>query len=259
MKCLGGLSSPLSSCTLYAVWGQEGDVEEAYLVTYDYSYNGGESSNKIQEEKLPGEKIDLNVEARKTGYEFIGWSTNPNDKEGLDSLIMGNEDITLYAIFKKDISINFIDYKGAEENQKEERITIYNNDKGEITAPEINVLMIAVGVNAGYVGWIQDAVACQASGNRLPVQAIRIEQADTFGAGHPQIPVGMQAGHVGAAMQRESSLPAASSQVVSCQSVRCEYPQPVASVYETLHMARFLDSKSGQDIFQPTCLRVVAG
>ena len=127
-----------SSCTLYAVWGQEGDVEEAYLVTYDYSYNGGESSNKIQEEKLPGEKIDLNVEARKTGYEFIGWSTNPNDKEGLDSLIMGNEDITLYAIFKKDISINFIDYKGAEENQKEERITIYNNDKGEITAPEIN-------------------------------------------------------------------------------------------------------------------------
>ena len=127
-----------SSCTLYAVWQQEGDVEEAYLVTYDYSYNGGESSNKIQEEKLPGEKIDLNVEARKTGYEFIGWSTNPNDKEGLDSLIMGNEDITLYAIFKKDISINFIDYKGAEENQKEERITIYNNDKGEITAPEIN-------------------------------------------------------------------------------------------------------------------------
>lgn len=127
-----------NNCTLYAVWQQEGEVEETYLVTYDYSHNGGESSNKIQEEKLSGEKIDLSVEAKKTGYEFIGWSTNPNDKEGLDSLIMGNEDITLYAIFKKDISINFIDYKEAEENQKEERITIYNNDKGEIIAPEIN-------------------------------------------------------------------------------------------------------------------------
>ena len=127
-----------NDCTLYAVWGQEGEEEEAYLVRYDYSYNGGESSDKIQEEKLPGEKIDLDVEARKTGYEFVGWSTDPDAKEGLESLVMENKNITLYAIFKKDISLNFIDYKGTEENQTEEKITIYNNDKGEITAPEIN-------------------------------------------------------------------------------------------------------------------------
>lgn len=127
-----------NDCTLYAVWGQEGEEEEAYLVRYDYSYNGGESSDKIQEEKLPGEKIDLDVEARKTGYEFVGWSTAPDAKEGLESLVMENKNITLYAIFKKDISLNFIDYKGTEENQTEEKITIYNNDKGEITAPEIN-------------------------------------------------------------------------------------------------------------------------
>lgn len=127
-----------NDCTLYAVWGQEGEEEETYQVTYDYSYNGGESSDKIQEEKLPGEKIDLDVKARKTGYEFVGWSTDKNAKEGLESLVMGNDEITLYAIFKKDISINFIDYKGTEENQTEENITIYNNDKGEITAPEIN-------------------------------------------------------------------------------------------------------------------------
>ena len=127
-----------NDCTLYAVWGQEGEEEEAYLVRYDYSYNGGESSDKIQEEKLPGEKIDLDVEARKTGYEFVGWSTDPDAKEGLEFLVMENKNITLYAIFKKDISLNFIDYKGTEENQTEEKITIYNNDKGEITAPEIN-------------------------------------------------------------------------------------------------------------------------
>ena len=123
-------------CTLYAVWGKE--EEEKYLVTYNYSYNGGENSEKSQEEKLSGEKVDLDVEATKTGYEFIGWSTDRDAKEGLKNLVMENEDITLYAIFKKDISINFIDYNGTEENRTEQKITIYNNDKGEITAPKIN-------------------------------------------------------------------------------------------------------------------------
>lgn len=128
-----------NDCTLYAVWDKEEEGDETtYLVKYNYSYNGGESAEKQQEEKSPGEEIDLDVEARKTGYEFVGWSTDSNAKEGITSLVMGDEDITLYAIFKKDITLNFIDYKGTEENQTEKNITIYNNDKGEITAPTIN-------------------------------------------------------------------------------------------------------------------------
>ena len=126
-----------NNSTLYAVWGQEGE-EEKYLITYDYSYNGGEGADKEQDEKFTGENIDLDVKARKAGYEFIGWSTDRDAKEGLENLVMGNEDITLYAIFKKDISINFIDYNGTEENRTEEKITIYNNDKGEIQTPKID-------------------------------------------------------------------------------------------------------------------------
>ena len=125
-----------SNCTLYAVW--EENTSASYMVTYDYSHNGGESVDKVQEEKKPGEEIDLNVQARKSGYEFVGWSTDPQAKEGVEFLVMENENITLYAIFKKDIRLNFIDYNGREENQTVENITIYNNDKGEITAPTIN-------------------------------------------------------------------------------------------------------------------------
>ena len=120
--------------TLYAIWGNEG----TYTVVYNYSYNGGNSVDKEQDEKAVGENVDLNVNANKVGYEFIGWSKDPNSKEGLENLVMEDEDITLYAIFKKDIKITFIDYKDIEEQQKGENITIYNNEKGEIITPKIN-------------------------------------------------------------------------------------------------------------------------
>ena len=122
---------------LYAIW-KENEVEKSYIVTYNYSDNGGFEADKEQEEKKPGDNIDLNVEAKKEGYEFVGWSTDKNSKTGLDTLIMEDKDITLYAIFKKDLKLTFIDYKGTEEKQTEKDITIYNNDKGQITAPVIN-------------------------------------------------------------------------------------------------------------------------
>ena len=123
--------------TLYAIW-KENEIEKSYIVTYNYSDNGGFEADKEQEEKKSGDNIDLNVEAKKEGYEFVGWSTDKDSKTGLDTLIMEDEDITLYAIFKKDLKLTFIDYRGIEENQTEKDITIYNNDKGQITAPDIN-------------------------------------------------------------------------------------------------------------------------
>lgn len=128
---------PTENETLYAHW-EEDEVEKSYKVTYNYLENGGFKSDKEQDEKETGEKIDLSVEARKEGYEFVGWSTDKNATTGITDLIMGEENVTLYAIFKKDLKITFIDYKGTEENQTIENITIYNNEKGEIDSPKIN-------------------------------------------------------------------------------------------------------------------------
>lgn len=123
-----------NDCILYAVWGTKGK----FVVTYNYTYNGGESSEKSAEELDSGSSVDLSVNAKKTGYEFVGWSTNPNAKEGLESLNIEDQDIILYAIFKKDINLVFVDYNGTQENRTEKNITIYNNEKGEIVAPTIN-------------------------------------------------------------------------------------------------------------------------
>ena len=49
--------------------------------------------------------IDLTPTASKNGYEFIGWNTNKNATTALSSLKMGTSNVTLYAIYKKIVTI----------------------------------------------------------------------------------------------------------------------------------------------------------
>ena len=69
------------------------------IVTYDYLTNGGTSVSLASEERIAGTMIDLTVTATKTGYNFKGWAKTPSG-DVLTSLVMPEEDITLYAIFK---------------------------------------------------------------------------------------------------------------------------------------------------------------
>ena len=71
-----------------------------HLVTYDYTTNGGESTNAENEYVAEGTSINLSYTAVKKNYEFKGWNTNAQAAEGLSDLTMGTEDITLYAIFE---------------------------------------------------------------------------------------------------------------------------------------------------------------
>ena len=71
-----------------------------HLITYDYTTNGGESTNAENEYVAEGESINLSYTASKKNYEFKGWNTNKGAAEGLSNLSMGTEDITLYAIFE---------------------------------------------------------------------------------------------------------------------------------------------------------------
>lgn len=113
----------LGNSTLYATW-----EAHTHTVYYDYSTNGGTSVGKISNTIAYGEFVDLTVNATKDTWEFIGWNTNQNATEKLDVLQMGDEDVVLYAIYKKDIKATFIDWKNEIAFQRESEASIYNTE-----------------------------------------------------------------------------------------------------------------------------------
>ena len=75
----------------------------SYTVTYDK--NGGSSVSKASASVNYNSAIDLTPTASKSGYEFIGWNTDKNATTALSSLEMGTSNVTLYAIYKKIVTV----------------------------------------------------------------------------------------------------------------------------------------------------------
>lgn len=124
--------------TVYAHWNVN-----AYSVTYDYWTNGGTASSQTESIFVSyGSDINVNpqnVTATKEGWTFIGWNTNPDATTGLSSLTMGDKDVTLYAIYKKDITATFID--GSNKATRNITTTIYNRATScDITIPSITAI-----------------------------------------------------------------------------------------------------------------------
>lgn len=88
---------------MYAKW-----EAKSYVVTYDYLTNGGTSVSVGSKKATYLTNVDLTPTATRAGYEFVGWSTNPADKEPLEEYKMPFEDITLYAIFKKKVTATWL-------------------------------------------------------------------------------------------------------------------------------------------------------
>lgn len=64
----------------------------------------------------------------KEGYTFIGYRTDKTaSKEVFDTLLMGEEDISLYAVFAKNLTVSFDANGGDTISQTEQLETIYNN------------------------------------------------------------------------------------------------------------------------------------
>ena len=72
-----------------------------YYVTYDYSTNGGESTNAVNDYVAEESNVNLEYTATKAGYEFMGWNTDKDAVTGLESYTMPANNTTLYAIFRK--------------------------------------------------------------------------------------------------------------------------------------------------------------
>ena len=108
-------------------------------VTYDYRTNGGTSADKETVKTYYGADADLSVAAYKNGWEHAGWNTESDSETGLTQYtVTGN--VTLYAVYRKDITVTFVDFA---QTYKREG-SMYNNDTyALIDAPQCST----------YGGW----------------------------------------------------------------------------------------------------------
>ena len=108
-------------------------------VTYDSRTNGGTSADKETVKTYYGADADLSVAAYKNGWEHAGWNTKSDLETGLTRYtVTGN--VTLYAVYRKDITVTFVDFA---QTYKREG-SMYNNDTyALIDAPECST----------YGGW----------------------------------------------------------------------------------------------------------
>ena len=108
-----------------AVW-----KANVYNITYDYSTNGGTSITNHVEEETYGKNIDLTPRGIKEGYTFVGWNEDKNATVVQSEIKMPNHDITLYAIYKKEVKAKWIlvDELAGENKLSETTCNKYNNN-----------------------------------------------------------------------------------------------------------------------------------
>lgn len=137
-----------ANTTLYAHW-----EVNSHIVIYDYWTNGGDSVSLESSKKNYGDAVNLSITATKLGWSFIGWNTNPDATTSLNSLELDDEDITLYAIYKKDITATFVD--SDQKNKRQTTITIYNRETN------CNMPMLTLTPLTGWtaLGWSLDTAS----------------------------------------------------------------------------------------------------
>ena len=126
--------------TVFAAEWTAAPLEE-YTVTYDYATNGGDSASAAESKVKYNSLADLTPTAAKNGYEFVGWHTDKNAHEALSEYAV-TENTTLYAIFKKTVSLRFYSRNGM--IQTRISADLYNNEtNGVVEVPEAT----------SYKGW----------------------------------------------------------------------------------------------------------
>lgn len=93
-------------------------AREVHTVTYDVATNLGTwLDGNVQNKTVKvytGAEIDLTPKAVKKDWNFAGWNTDKNQKNGISTIMkMGTQDITLYALYNHQFSVTFVDCSGS--------------------------------------------------------------------------------------------------------------------------------------------------
>lgn len=134
----------IGDSTVYAHWNIR-----SHNVVYDFWTNGGENGTVNTNKVDYGMPVDLSVQAVKSGWDFIGWNIYPDATTGLTEYVMQDQDVVLYAIYKKDLTATFIDKTDTDYVTRVIGTTLYGTkEQGSIVVPLQNELS---GWNA--LGW----------------------------------------------------------------------------------------------------------
>lgn len=90
-----GTYTPTATVTLYAVW------KKIHTVTYDAN---GRGTAPAADNVVDGDSITLPTITDK-GYNFLGWATSPDAKEGINGEYAPTASVTLYAVWRQKGSI----------------------------------------------------------------------------------------------------------------------------------------------------------
>ena len=108
------------------------DIVYSSNITFDYASNGGTKASCEYVIVGINSAVDLTPAAVKDGWEFIGWNTDKNAHTALNEYIATTPVVTLYAIYKKDVTASFYSDGNL---LKKETITIYNNETSTAEPP----------------------------------------------------------------------------------------------------------------------------
>lgn len=109
---------------LYGIW-----EKTQYRITYDYMSNGGDSCSESADVVDAGSAADITPRAEKQGWEHIGWSLLPDSTQCITESYIPEGDITLYAVFRKEMkaSADVFNEAGQAVRAESDERYIYNN------------------------------------------------------------------------------------------------------------------------------------
>lgn len=158
-------------------------MRNRYTVTYNVSSNGGNwsdnSTKPVTRDYYWGQSVDLDLTAQKADYDFLGWNTDSSATEAIKSLVMPQEDVTLYALYSGDLTAKFVDSSGV----KLVTGTRYNNAKDVvITVPEVREYDWDGVTSTSVIGWNSntDINAAEAKENEITTDTITISSNVNF-------------------------------------------------------------------------------
>ena len=103
----------------------------SYLLTYDYSTNGGNSVDLDKEYLTKGDEVNLNNKAVKDNYKFVGWNIDKDAQIGLNNYQMPGSNTTLYAIYSRNLKVTYSKDENITSIGKDsDSCTIYNKQEG---------------------------------------------------------------------------------------------------------------------------------
>ena len=151
-------------------------------ITFDYTTNGGDESYNTTMSVIPGDSVTSLPDgqgSKEDDWKFVGWNTNQNAHSGFEEFTMPTRDVTLYAIYKKKIDINFVVQKFqdkviAKASKDKASCNMYNNDTDcTITTPTLTSV-----AGTKVLGWSTDKSAT--STNIKSGDKIDVKKSDTY-------------------------------------------------------------------------------